>query len=178
MSPFVKTFSASTIRKNLPIAFRHKYNSFMHYWLPGNRISIAKKAIHQALTGSEHKKANTVKSFITCTPDGLVSFVSTEYGGRIIDVNLVEHSKFLDNLNLVHVYPPIEVSSTFISFTTKKFYFVRTSKYSTKLTKYEVWQNEQIASLRIHVVGVIHRVREFSMLTIHSVINSNLVGIL
>ncbi|KAI8425266.1 hypothetical protein MSG28_007055, partial [Choristoneura fumiferana] len=54
-------------------------------------IQKPKNVIHQALTWSEYKNANTFKYLISCTPDGLIRFVSKGYGGRVSDIDLVEH---------------------------------------------------------------------------------------
>lgn len=101
LSPFIKKFAKDTIKKNLPIAFRYKYNKVTCI-IDCLEIEIQKPktALHQALTWSDYKKTNTVKYLISCTPDGLVNFVSAGYGGRISDVNLVESCKFLDSLPL------------------------------------------------------------------------------
>ncbi|CAH2104027.1 unnamed protein product [Euphydryas editha] len=55
-------------------------------------------AFHQALTWSEYKKGNTVKYLISCTPNGLVNYVSQGFGGRTSDVTIVENCNFLKGL--------------------------------------------------------------------------------
>lgn len=182
LSPFIKQFSTNTIKKNLPIAFRHKYNKVTCI-IDCLEIEIQKpkKAMHQALTWSDYKKTNTIKYLISCTPDGLVNFVSTGYAGRISDVNLVEHSKFLDSLPsnaCILADRGFKHLEHFLS--QKGFTLLRPPSVSagSKLTKAEARQTKQIASLRIHVERVIRRLREFGMLKMHSVINSNLICML
>lgn len=48
------------------------------------------KALHQSLTWSEYKKANTIKYLVSCTPNGLVNYISPGFGSRITDTCLVE----------------------------------------------------------------------------------------
>ncbi len=60
--------------------------------------------VHQALTWSEYKGCNTLKYLVSITPDGLINFVSTGYGGRTTDEVVTAQSKFLDKLQPgVHV---------------------------------------------------------------------------
>lgn len=182
LMPFVKTFTKSTIKKNLPIAFRYKYNK-INCIIDCLEIEIQKpkKAIHQALTWSEYKKANTYKYLISCTPDGLVSFVSSGYGGRISDINLLEHSKFLDSLEPnSYILADRGFKHIEMYLQQRGFTLLRPPSVARglKLTKNEANQTKQIASLRIHVERVIRRIREFSILKPHSVVNSNLLHIL
>lgn len=182
LSPFIQQFPTKSIKQNLPIAFRHKFNKVTCI-IDCLEIEIQKpkKAMYQALTWSEYKKTNTIKYLIACTPDGVVSFVSKGYAGRISDVNIVENSKFLDSL------PPnaciladrgFKNIAHYLSL--KGFTLMRPPSVSSgcKLSKAEARLTKQIASLRIHVERVIRRVREFGMLKMHSVVNSNLIGML
>lgn len=180
--PFVKTFTKRTIKQNLPIAFRHKYNK-VNCIIDCLEIEIQKpkKAIHQALTWSEYKKANTFKYLIACTPNGLVSFVSAGYGGRISDVNLLENTKFLDSLeprSYILADRGFKHIETYLI--QKGFTLVRPPSVATgsKLTKNEAKLTKEVASLRIHVERVIRRIREFSMLKPHAVVNLNLLSVL
>lgn len=182
LSPFVKTFTKSTIKKNLPIAFRQKYNK-INCIIDCLEIEIQKpkKAIHQALTWSEYKKANTYKYLISCTPDGLVSFVSSGYGGRVSDINLLEHSKFLDSLEPnSYILADRGFKNIEIYLKNRGFTLLRPPSVGagSKLTKSEAKQTKEIASLRIHVERVIRRIREFSILKPHSVVNLNLLHVL
>ncbi|XP_022823544.1 uncharacterized protein LOC111354348 isoform X2 [Spodoptera litura] len=182
LSPFIKHFSKATIKKNLPIAFRHRYNQVTCI-IDCLEIEIQKpsKAVHQALSWSEYKKTNTIKYLISCTPDGLVNFVSNGYAGRISDVNLLEDSNFLECLPAGSYILADRGFKHLESYLAQKgFVLLRPPSVpaGTKLSKAEVKQTKQIASLRIHVERVIRRLREFSILKMHSVVNSNLVGLL
>ncbi|XP_041988815.1 uncharacterized protein LOC121740242 [Aricia agestis] len=182
LSPIVKQFSSTSIKKNLPIAFRHRYNQVTCI-IDCLEIEIQKpaKAMHQALTWSEYKKTNTIKYLVSCTPDGLVNFVSNGYAGRVSDVNLLEQSKFLECLQPgSYILADRGFKSIESLLSQKGFALLRPPSVhtGTKLSKKEVKQTKQIASLRIHIERVIRRLREFSILKMHTVVNSNLIGML
>lgn len=86
----------SSIKKNLPVAFR-AYYSHVCAIPDAIEIEIEKPSnpVQQALTWSEYKKCNTLKYLIVCTPDGFITFISSGYGGRISDILLFEESKVM-----------------------------------------------------------------------------------
>ena len=53
----------------------------------------------QSSTWSNYKQHNTAKVLIGCTPNGVISFVSSLYVGSISDVELTKVSGYLDTLN-------------------------------------------------------------------------------
>lgn len=182
LSAFIKTFSANTIKLNLPIAFRHKFHQVTCI-IDCFEIEIQKPtiAVRQALTWSEYKKANTIKYLVACTPDGLVSFVSAGYGGRISDVNLVEHCNFLDSLEPgTCILADRGFKHLELYLKQRNFTLIRPPSVSSgsKLTKSEARLTKQVASLRIHIERVIRRIREFSILKPHSVVHSNTIPVL
>lgn len=89
------------IKKNLPMAFRHKYNK-VSCIIVCMEIEVQKpsKALNQARSWSDYKKANTIEYLVSCTPNGLVNFISPGYGGRISDTCLVEPCDFNKCLHL------------------------------------------------------------------------------
>ncbi|KAK9736907.1 DDE superfamily endonuclease [Popillia japonica] len=182
LRPFIVSLDKNLIKRNLPVAFRYNYYN-VSCIIDCLEIDIQKpsKALHQALTWSEYKKGNTVKYLISCTPNGLVNYISPGFGGRTSDVIIVENCDFLNGLQ----------QGTFI-LADRGFKHIEqilnekgvgllrppTVKAGTKLSKAEVRQTKIIASLRIHIERVIRRLREFYMLKQHSVINSNLLRVL
>lgn len=182
LSCFIIKSNKSTIEQNLPIAFRHKYRH-IDCIIDCLEIEIQKplKSVNQALTWSEYKKANTIKYLISSTPDGIINYISPGYGGRISDVSLVEDCNFLDQLEPgVSILADRGFKHIEQLLLQKGFNLVRPPSVSAnlKLSKAEARKTKEIASLRIHIERVIRRLREFSMLKPHSVVNTNLIKFL
>ena len=54
----------------------------------------------KAYTWSQYKHHNTIKFLIGISPQGVISFISKAWGGRVSDQYLTEHSNFLKNILL------------------------------------------------------------------------------
>lgn len=173
--------ASSDIYKNLPISFRCRYANVVSI-IDCLEIQIEKpsNAVHQSLTWSQYKKCNTLKYLISCTPDGLINFISDGYGGRATDVMIVQDSNYLQFL------PPNKAVMADRGFKdlsclleAKRCTLIRPPSVSksTPSTKDEVKLSKCIAALRIHVERVINRLREFHMLLPHACVDHNLIPI-
>lgn len=182
MRPFIVTLDRDLIKNTLPRAFRQKFNRTSCI-IDCLEIEVQKpsKAVHQAISWSDYKKANTIKYLVSCTPNGLVNYISPGYGGRITDTSLVESCDFIKCLQpgmcvmadrgFKHVEQYLRMH---------KVQLVRPPSVTTgaKLSKSEVKETKQIASLRIHVERVIRRLREFNMLKLHACLNTNFLKVI
>ncbi|KAF9416060.1 hypothetical protein HW555_006472, partial [Spodoptera exigua] len=168
LNPFIVALDKKNIIKNLPIAFRHNHYN-VSCIIDCLEIDIQKpsKALYQALTWSDYKKGNTVKYLISCTPNGLVNYVSQGFGGRTSDPGTI----ILADRGFKHLEPLLQAKGM-------KLLRPPSVRAGAKLTKSEVKQTKIIASLRIHIERVIRRLREFHMLKQHSVINTNICRVL
>ena len=54
----------------------------------------------KAYTWSQYKHHNTIKFLIGISPQGVISFISKAWGGRVSDQYLTEYSNFLKNILL------------------------------------------------------------------------------
>ncbi|KAL4706943.1 hypothetical protein ACJJTC_005212 [Scirpophaga incertulas] len=182
MRPFLVKLDKCNIKKNLPMAFRHKYNQ-VSCIIDCLEIEIQKpsKALNQSLSWSEYEKANTIKYLVSCSPNGLVNYISPGYGGRVTDTCLVETCDFIKCLEpgmCVMADRGFKHVESYLLKHGVKLMRPPSVVTGTKLSKTEVRETKQIASLRIHVERVIRRLREFSMLKPHACVNHNLVKVL
>lgn len=171
--------STDTVQLNLPLAFRARYSNVLCI-IDCLEIEIEKPsdAVKQSLTWSEYKKCNTLKYLISCTPDGIINFISTAFGGRTSDAIIIEHSGFLDilppNVSIMADRGFKHIEHLLVARNCK---LVRPPSVSSniKSTKAEVLETKRIASLRIHVERVIRRLREFAFLAPHACIDNKLI---
>lgn len=168
-----------SIIRNLPIPFRFRYGKVQSI-IDCLEIQIEKPShpVKQALSWSEYKKCNTIKYLVSCTPDGLINFVSKGYSGRITDALLVEECGYLDCLSEgVEVMADRGFKHIEQLIIQKGGKLVRPpSVYSNvKPSKLEVLESKRISSLRIHVERVIRRIREFKFLEPHATIDNHLI---
>lgn len=182
MRPFIVTLDNELIKKNLPMAFRHRFNN-VSCIIDCLEIEVKKpsKAVNQALTWSDYKKANTIKYLVSCTPNGLINFISPGYGGRITDTCLVESCDFVKCLQQgMCVMADRGFKHVEVYLRQMGVVLVRppSAESDTKFSKAKAKETKQIASLRIHIERVIRRLREYSMLKPHACLNLNLVKVL
>ncbi|KAJ0169998.1 hypothetical protein K1T71_014604 [Dendrolimus kikuchii] len=182
MRPFIVKLDSELNKKTLPKVFRHKYYN-VSCIIDCLEIEIQKpsQAVNQALTWSEYKKANTIKYLISCTPNGLVNYISPGFGGRITDTCLVETCDFVQCLDKgMHVMADRRLKHTeqYLQKSGVQLVHPPNVKTEGKLKKIEAKQTKQTASLRVHVESVIRSLREFDMLKPHACINMSFVKIL
>ena len=108
----------------------------------------------QVLTYSSYKSHNTFKSLIGVSPNGLVTYVSDIWGGRVSDRYITEHCGFLD---LVEAGDNIMADR---GFNVEDLLVDRGAKLnippfrdegSVQLTPAQIEKTRRIATLRIHV---------------------------
>lgn len=171
---------SDTIYKYLPISFRKRYSN-VNSIIDCFEIAIEKPSNpeHQALTWSTYKNTNTIKYLISCTPYGLVNYISQGFGGRASDILIVENCGYLNKLpNNVDVMADRGFKYLSAVLKEKNCNLVRPPSVSEgeKLSKQEVMAAKRVASLRIHVERVISRIREFKFLNPHAHIDIHTIG--
>ena len=122
----------------------------------------------QSCTWSNYKHENTAKVLIGCTPNGVISFVSSLYVGGISDVELTKVSGFLDTLT----------GKSGISVMADRGFSIRdkleekgvrlnTPPFMENRSQFpagEVQYGREIASLRIHVERAIGRIKNYRII--------------
>lgn len=170
------------IRKRLPHAFKAYYHN-VESIIDCFEIEIEKPstAMIQSMSWSAYKNCNTVKYFISATPDGLVNFVSTGRPGRCSDMELLRQSGYLEYLRegttVLADRGFKEVESELVARGCKLVRPVSVRK-SEKLSKKSVLDMKAVAALRIHIERVIRRVRLFKFLSMHACVPLSMVDLL
>ena len=116
----------------------------------------------RAQTWSNYKHHNTVKFLIGISPQGVVSFVSKGWGGRVSDVFLTENCGFLQKLLpgdqvLADRGFTVQDSAGVYCAEVKVPAFTRGKR---QFSRYEVDSTRQLARVRIHVERVIGVIRQ------------------
>ena len=116
----------------------------------------------RASTWSSYKHHNTVKVLIGITPQGMVSFVSETWGGRVSDKYLTEHCGILDKLlpgDIVLADRGFDIADS-VGTVHARLHIPAFTKGKNQLTASEVEETRTIANVRIHVERVIGNVRQ------------------
>jgi len=88
------------IRKTMPFCFRANYGLKVASIIDCFELFIEKPSdlLAKSCTWSQYKHYNTAKYLIGITQQGIVSFVSNGWGGRVSDKYIVENSEYLKYL--------------------------------------------------------------------------------
>ncbi|CAH2101512.1 unnamed protein product [Euphydryas editha] len=116
-----------------------------------------------------YEMANTIKLkyLISCTPDGLINFVSSGYSGRISNLQLMNKCNFL---NSVSRQTDIKFKNLESSQHQNGFRLLTPS--GEEITKEQVGDTIEIEHIRERIGRVVKRVREFAMLRLHTILNN------
>ena len=114
----------------------------------------------RAKTYSNYKKHNTMKVFIGCTPLGAISFLSSAWGGRVSDIELIRKSGFMnpdlhepgDQILADRGFP---VEEDFAVNLGVQFIIPAFTRGKKQLSAAEVEVSRKLASVRIHIERII-----------------------
>ena len=84
----------------MPFCFRPNYRLSVTAIIDCFELYIEKPSslLAKSCTWSQYKHYNTTKYLISITPQGVISFISNGWGGRVSDKHIVENSGYLNNL--------------------------------------------------------------------------------
>ncbi|XP_030838900.1 uncharacterized protein LOC105446234 [Strongylocentrotus purpuratus] len=168
LGPCVWWPSKDIVRRNLPSAFRTKEYRNVRCIIDCTEIFIERprNLYLQAVTWSDYKKHNTIKLLIGITPNGLISFLSDIWCGRVTDKHIVQESGFL---NLLENQDTIMADRGFPI--TEELMMRRASlvippgkRGQEQMTRQQVMQTKKVANLRIHVERAIRRLKSFRII--------------
>ena len=158
------------LRKTMPLCFRAVYGVKVVAIIDCYEIKIEKPSnlVAKSATWSQYKHANTVKILLAISPQGVTSFVSDSWGGRVSDKHLTRESGFLKKLlpgdvvladrgfDITEDVALMQVSLEIPAFT----------KGMTQLTPVDIEKTRKLGNLRIHIERVIGATRQrFSILS-------------
>lgn len=113
---------------------------------------------------SHYKKHTTIKVFISCTPLGAVNFVSTCWGGRASDIQIVRESSF----PTTHYHMPGDQILADRGFTLREDFALNSgseliipafTKEKNQLSAHKIESTRKIVSVRIHIERVIRLIK-------------------
>ncbi|XP_002731860.1 uncharacterized protein LOC100372863, partial [Saccoglossus kowalevskii] len=160
----VRRPSREELIKTMPMIFRVNFGKKVAVIIDCFEVFIDRPSnlMARAQTWSSYKHHNTVKFLIGISPQGVISYISKAWGGRVSDKHLTENCGFLDNIlpgDLVLADRGFDLSDTLglMCAQIKVPTFMRGKK---QLSMPEVIDTRKIANVRIHVERVIGSVRQ------------------
>lgn len=168
LQPTIQWPTRESVAKTMPLEFRKDFSKCICI-IDCFEVFCERPSdlMARAQTFSSYKHHNTVKFLISITPQGVVSFVSKGWGGRVSDKHLTE------NCGLLNYLEPGDVILADRGFTVQESVgiccaevkmppFTRGKK---QLSQPEVDTARQLSRVRIHVERVIGAIRQkFSIL--------------
>ena len=150
--------------KTMPECFRASFGTKVAVIIDCFEIFIERPSNLQARasTWSSYKHHNTVKVLLGITPQGVVSFVSEPWGGRVSDKHLTEHCGILDKLlpgDVVLADRGFDIKES-VGMMQARLHIPAFTKGKSQLSAMEVTETRTIANVRIHVERVIGNVRQ------------------
>ena len=149
--------------KTMPLVFKQNFGNKVAVIIDCFEVFIERPSslIARAMTWSNYKHHNTVKFLIGITPQGVISFISKAWGGRVSDKHVTENSGVLRKLlpgDIVLADRGFDIADS-VGFYQAKLYIPAFTKGKKQLSVQEVEETRKIANVRIHVERVIGLVR-------------------
>lgn len=168
--------------KTMPLCFRPHYGLKVAAIIDCYEIKIEKPSnlLARAATWSQYKHSNTVKILIAIAPQGMTTFVSSSWGGRVSDKHLTMNSGLLQKLlpgDVVLADRGFDVGEV-VAMAQASLHMPAFTKGLDQLPPVEVEKTRKLANVRIHVERVIGATRQrfsilMSTLPIHYVIKKS-----
>ena len=168
--------------KTMPTCFQNSFGRKVVVVVDCFEVFIERpSSLHaRACTWSAYKHHNTAKVLLGITPQGVISYVSEAWGGRVSDKYITEHCGILDHLipgDVVLADRGFDISDS-VGVMQAQLHIPAFTKGKSQLSALEVHQTRTIANVRIHVERVMGNVKQkYSMLQstlpIHYIIKRN-----
>ena len=157
------------LRKSMPYCFRKLYGDKVTVIIDCFELFTVTPsgAKNQVMTYSNYKHHQTIKYLIGISPQGVITFISSGWGGRAHDKHITENERLLEKLlpgDIVMADRGFNIGED-VSMYQAKLLIPSFTKGKLQLHPIDVEKTRKIASVRIHVERVIGLlVRKFKML--------------
>ena len=163
MKPLILWPEREQLQISMPMEFRKYFGVKVSIIIDCFEIFIERPSnlLARAETWSNYKHHNTVKYLIGITPQGVISFLSKGYGGRVSDKYLAEDCGLLQNLlagDVVLADRGFNISES-VGLQYAEVKIPAFTKGKKQLSPLELEATRKIAHVRIHVERVIGLVR-------------------
>ena len=160
----IKWPTREAIQRTMPFCFRVHYGLKVTAIIDCFELFIEKPTslMARACTWSQYKHYNTAKYLIAVTPQGVISFISKGWGGRVSDQFITEHSGFLNNVlsrDIILADRGFLIEES-LGARGASLQIPAFTKGKDQLTASEIEKTRNIANVRIHVERVIGSVRQ------------------
>ena len=151
------------LQATMPVVFQRNFGKKVAVIIDCFEIFTERPSslIARAMTWSNYKHHNSVKFLIGVTPQGVISFISKAWGGRVSDKYLTENSGFLRKLlpgDIVLADRGFDIADS-VGFYQARLHIPAFTRGKKKLSAEDVEETRKIANVRIHVERVIGLVR-------------------
>ena len=165
MKPLVFWPSREELRRTMPMCFREKFGTKVAVVIDCFEVFTDRPSGYEAraATWSSYKHHNTVKFLIGICPQGVISFISRAWGGRVSDKHLTENCGFLDKLlpgDLVLADRGFNISDA-VGLHCAKVEIPAFMKGRKQLSPLDVEETKKLANVRIHIERVIGHMRQY-----------------
>ena len=152
------------LQKTMPVCFQESFGKKVAIIIDCFEIFIERPSSLEAraATWSNYKHKNTVKILLGIAPQGLISFVSDTWGGRVSDKYLTDHCGLLKKLlpgDIVLADRGFDISES-VGMMQATLHIPAFTKGRSQLSALEVENTRTIANVRIHIERVIGCVRQ------------------
>jgi len=152
------------LMKTMPVCFQECFGKKVAVIIDCFEVFLERPSnLHaRACTWSNYKHHNTVKVLLGISPQGVISYVSETWGGRVSDKYITEHCGVLDHLipgDVVLADRGFDISDS-VGMMQACLNIPAFTKGKSQLSALEVHETRTIANVRIHVERVIGNVRQ------------------
>ncbi|SMN01989.1 hypothetical protein SPONN_290 [uncultured Candidatus Thioglobus sp.] len=164
LSPLIIWPDRETLWKTTPECFRVQFGCRVSVILDCFEVFMERPSnlLARACTWSSYKHHNTVKFLIGIASQGVVSYISSAWGGRVSDKYLTENCGVLTKLlpgDIVLADRGFDIADS-VGFFQAQLHIPAFTKGKSQLSPLEVEETRSIANVRIHVERVIGCVRQ------------------